>query len=216
LSVWVEERLRVVVWAQEHGARAAARPSRGRDQLPAATLGHEKGLRVIRRLRSPWLCPSLRYGFLYGEVHTTQRIDGVAVWLVPEHPAMTVWGMLRAGIVTTRLRLGRKAFSRLTQYLKCSARAAEECVPGPHWHLLQLAVDPSCQGRGIGGALMQPVLARADADGLPCYLDTFNERSITFYERHRFTVVTQVEVPDGGPRFWTMLRLPATTGGHSA
>jgi len=49
----VEERLRVVMWAQEHGATAAARRSRGRDHLSPATVGHEKGLWVIRRLRSP-------------------------------------------------------------------------------------------------------------------------------------------------------------------
>ena len=76
------------------------------------------------------------------------------------------------------------------------------------WYLLTLGVDPPRQGRGIGSALMRPVLTRADAEGLPCYLETEKERNVRFYGKHGFEVVAQGEGPAGGPAFWTMKREP--------
>lgn len=47
-------------------------------------------------------------------------------------------------------------------------------VPEPHWYLWWLGVDPAHQGQSIGRALIQPVLERAEAESLPCYLETDN------------------------------------------
>jgi hypothetical protein len=55
---------------------------------------------------------------------------------------------------------------------------------------------------------MQPVLARADADRLPCYLETMNEKNVLFYEKYGFRVVRDGEVPRHGLRAWAMLREP--------
>ena len=55
---------------------------------------------------------------------------------------------------------------------------------------------------------MAPVLARADADAIRCYLATHKEINVRLYERHGFRVVVDDVVPDGGPRYWTMLREP--------
>ncbi len=78
----------------------------------------------------------------------------------------------------------------------------------PHWYVHVLGVHPSHQGKGLGGALMQPALARADAQRVPVYLETSNERNLTFYGHFGFDVVQEVEVPGGGPPMWTMLRPP--------
>jgi hypothetical protein len=55
---------------------------------------------------------------------------------------------------------------------------------------------------------MQPVLARADASGLPCYLETMNESNVPFYRKHGFVVVSDGEVPERGLRVWAMVREP--------
>src|SRR5262249_18467489 len=44
-----------------------------------------------------------------------------------------------------------------------------------HWYLSLLAVDPTLQGKGAGGALLGVLHERADAQGLPCYLETQKE-----------------------------------------
>jgi uncharacterized protein YhfF/GNAT superfamily N-acetyltransferase len=76
----------------------------------------------------------------------------------------------------------------------------------PHWLLDQLAVEPAAQGRGIAGALVRHALERADADGLPLFLETGVERNLGFYARHGFRVFAEGDAPDGGPHTWFLRR----------
>ena len=78
----------------------------------------------------------------------------------------------------------------------------------PHWHLMMIGIEPSQQGRGLGGELLRSMLARADAEDMPCMLESGNERNFTFYKRHGFEIAAHNEVPDGGPQFWLMVREP--------
>ena len=89
-------------------------------------------------------------------------------------------------------------------------------MPGPHWYLWGLGVEPSEQGKGIGGALMLPILARAEAEGVPCYLETQNEANVPFYRKHGFEVVSDGEVPKRGLRVWAMVRAPRPAATNSA
>jgi ribosomal protein S18 acetylase RimI-like enzyme len=79
-------------------------------------------------------------------------------------------------------------------------------APGPHWYLFVLAVEPACQRQGIGGALLQPVLASADATGTPCYLETHIDHNVRFYQRHGFEVMSAAPVRDGDMTIYAMLR----------
>ncbi|MFE4644295.1 GNAT family N-acetyltransferase, partial [Streptomyces sp. NPDC056730] len=66
------------------------------------------------------------------------------------------------------------------------------------------------QGRGLGRALIEPVLERCDREGLPAYLEASSERSRRLYERLGFTFTgTTVDLPDG-PHMWPMWREPRT------
>jgi ribosomal protein S18 acetylase RimI-like enzyme len=56
----------------------------------------------------------------------------------------------------------------------------------PHWYLPLIGVDPACQGRGCGAALMRHALSRCDRDGAPAYLESTNPRNRPLYERHGF------------------------------
>ncbi len=80
----------------------------------------------------------------------------------------------------------------------------------PHHFLAILGVEPEMQGKKVGSALLRSLAARADADGLPCYLETDQERNVRIYERHGFGVTSEHVLTElAGVRFWLMLR-PAT------
>lgn len=77
-----------------------------------------------------------------------------------------------------------------------------------HWYLETLGTDPEHQGRGLASAALAPMLARCDEEGVPAYLESSKEANLAFYRRHRFEVITQVDLPPDGPRIWLMWREP--------
>jgi GNAT superfamily N-acetyltransferase len=79
-----------------------------------------------------------------------------------------------------------------------STHPHEDC-----WYLNLLAVEPSAQGRGIGSALLGAVLERADADGVPAYLEATSESNRRLYERHGFEVTAELRTSDCPP-LWAM------------
>lgn len=147
-----------------------------------------------------------RYGATYGRVDATPgELAGVAIWL---DGRPTTLRMLRAGMAVAPFVLGFRGFSRLLRCMSLAEALHRRAAPGPHLYLLELAVDPARQGRGIGRSLLEPALARADARGLPCYLETTRASNVPIYERFGFRVVVEGQFPDGGPRYWTMSRPP--------
>ena len=150
----------------------------------------------------------VRYSLLYGEIYTTPALDGVACWLPPGETTPIFSRLVRIGIRSAPLQLGWTGFRRYIAIENYCGEVHKRIVSGMHRYLWGLGVKPSRQGLGIGGLLMQPVLARADADHLPCYLETTNEKNVPFYEKHGFKVVSDAEVPQHGLHVWSMLREP--------
>jgi ribosomal protein S18 acetylase RimI-like enzyme len=75
----------------------------------------------------------------------------------------------------------------------------------PHWYLFFLGTRPGFQSRGLGSAVMRPVLEICDEQGLPAYLEATTERNRALYGRHGFEVVGEIRLP-GGPSLWPMWR----------
>ena len=78
--------------------------------------------------------------------------------------------------------------------------------------LLQVAdgiLGAAEQGRGIGAAVIRPVLDRCDADGLPAYLESSNEQNLSFYARHGFRQLWEDRPAPDGPVFRGMWRDPS-------
>lgn len=79
----------------------------------------------------------------------------------------------------------------------------------PHFFLAILGVEPELQGRQLGSALLRALSARADAAGLPCYLETDREAARRLYMRHGYEVVGEHVLANlDGVRFWRMERPP--------
>jgi ribosomal protein S18 acetylase RimI-like enzyme len=159
-----------------------------------------------RRRILPWL---FRIGFdvTAADVWATAgNVRGAARWLPPGRTPMRVGPTLRA-LVATPFRLG-SATGPFLAYGRAVEAMRAEVMPGSHWYLAGIGVDPAAQRQGIGAALLQPgVRAAADA-GLPVVLLTNTAANLSFYERHGFEVVREGETPENGPHAWAMVKWP--------
>ena len=144
-----------------------------------------------------------------GEVHATEDLSGAALWEPRPDPAAGEDAPGELGDALTAAGYLAEEVDRMLTYLGLMHDVHPD--DPPHWYLGILGVDLTRQGQGIGSACMRPVLERADAEGLPCYLDSSNLKNVPLYERHGFRVVRVVDLPDGGPPFWSMWRDPRPT-----
>jgi GNAT superfamily N-acetyltransferase len=151
----------------------------------------------------------IRFGFLAGEVYVTAgELEGVALWMPPN----AKWSrehIEASGMHQTPTVIGDEAYQRYRDVVGREWQARERDMTGACWYLFLLGVEPNRQRRGLGGALMRPVLERADSGQLACYLETENERNVAFYLKQGFDlIVSGEEAGASGVRFWTFRRDP--------
>lgn len=149
----------------------------------------------------------LRDAFPWGEVYASENVKGVAAWLPPGVSLPTLGREIRAGFLALPFTFGWTAFRKLAAIDTCARSLHHKYVTEPHWFLATLGVDPDHQGQGIGSAVLQPVLQRADAERTPCYLETHRPENVRLYERHGFEV-TELHQSPRLPPIWSMLRKP--------
>ena len=139
------------------------------------------------------------------ECYAASRLFGAALWLPPGKWHLGVGAQLR--LLPSMISVTGRNFVRLGRVLQLIERKHPK--QPPHYYLAVLGVEPELQGRGFGGALMQPVLARCDRDRTPAYLESSKRRNVALYERHGFEVVEEIRLPKDGPPIWRMWREPS-------
>ncbi len=137
------------------------------------------------------------------QVHVAGEGAGAAIWALPGRwRESAAEGLSLAMRVLPALLLrGPRLARSLTAIERVHPRRA-------HMYLSVLGTEPERQGRGVGSTAIAPGLALADAEGLPCYLESSKERNIDFYARFGFTVIEELPLPGGGPSVWPMWREP--------
>jgi GNAT superfamily N-acetyltransferase len=179
--------------------------SRAFDDDPFANWFAAQDEKRIERIRNMMAVSLERMTLPFGEVYTTEGTAlGAAEWTPPGKWKLSIWRQLLmapAMMKTVTLR-------RLPAVMSGIAAVEKKHPHEPHFYLLALGVEPDQQGRGIGSALMQPVLERCDREGIPAYLESSKERNVPLYERHGFRVTEEMVIPKGGPKIWLMWRDP--------
>lgn len=148
---------------------------------------------------------ALRYCLRYGTVFTTENLEGVACCLPPGQTNPAIGRLAR---ISLRGKPGWFGLPGLLRFLRASRymdRTHAQIVPGPHWYLWVLGVEPENQGQGTGGKLLQIVLQQAREQGVPCYLETENPRNVPFYQKHGFRLVSESQVPRSQVHIYAML-----------
>lgn len=138
-------------------------------------------------------------GFPHGTVHCLDGCQGAAMWLPPgvEPDYEGVVALIEAHAEPSILSEAMALFEQM------GGSHPDE----PHWYLPLIGVDPACQARGFGSALMDHALRRCDEEGQAAYLESSNPRNIALYERHGFQTLATLQV-GSSPPVVPMLRRP--------
>lgn len=130
----------------------------------------------------------------------TARVLGAAVWAPPGRWRTPTTAYLRH--VPSLLRaVGVRNVGKISVLAAMERHHPHE----PHHYLAIVGTDPAHQGRGIGAALLSPILARCDEQGLPAYLESSKDDNVPYYRRFGFEV-TAPHTLRGGPTMHFMWR----------
>ena len=139
----------------------------------------------------------------HGEVWMSADASACAAWLPPGADA-TAGGLLeQLKLMPLFVRL-----CGLPRLLRGSAMADAMEKNHPqvdHFYLAFIAVAPRLQGLGLGGAILEATVKRADEAGMPAYLENSNPKNTRLYERAGFVAGKSI-APRGAPPLLGMWR----------
>ena len=166
----------------------------------------ERRHRLVKNIYQMVSCSGVRYGEVYAN---SPNLEGVAIWhYYKEFHEEKFWGKLICSIKGKIYKLGlgvARKFKPMEEYMH---KVHKELVPGEHWYLYVLGVEPSLQGNGHGSYLMKDKLEDIDQQGISAYLETSLERNIKFYEKHGFHLIKEGNILETGVYQYFMLREP--------
>jgi GNAT superfamily N-acetyltransferase len=144
-------------------------------------------------------------GVTTGTTWVSEDVDAVASWEAPDGAAAPLPPDVRAALEreVPRLHADRAADVAATDAARAAALPA-----GPHWRLRALATRPRSRRRGLGGAVLAPVLARCDADGVPAALVAPAWAVVRFARGLGFEVALATRSADGTLPLWVAVRPP--------
>jgi GNAT superfamily N-acetyltransferase len=138
------------------------------------------------------------------ETYTTAAVVAVAVWEPPDQWKLGAARQLR--LAPAMLAIFGRHLPRLVRALATlEAKHPRE----RHYYLPFVGVAPEWQGRGLGSAVLTPILERCDGERTPAFLEASTPRNRALYERHGFAVTEEFTLGGGAPPQWRMWRQPA-------
>jgi ribosomal protein S18 acetylase RimI-like enzyme len=149
----------------------------------------------------------LRLGERYGQIFaTSSQLEGLAVWMGSKQAPLSLWRLMRAGGINFALRAGFTLLLKVQYFTALVFDLHKRCISEPHWYLFLMAVDPKFQKQGHARNLLNTMLTDIDAENLPCYLETHNQKNVDLYQRYGFRIIEKITIPHTRLAFWGMVR----------
>lgn len=157
---------------------------------------------ALRGVKSGFARASVRFGEARGAWVDGALAGASLVYAPGQYPlSLRAFAEVASGCLQPRLTPALVRFLRIDRWM------SKRHLLDPHFYLMVLGVEPALHGKGVGGALLRDLSARADGRGVPCWLETDKEANVPIYERHGYRVVHDERLPYlGDLRMWTMKR----------
>jgi GNAT superfamily N-acetyltransferase len=141
---------------------------------------------------------------LAGTAWVTHDVTAAAAWVAPDAgpPAADLQAVIDRDL--PRVFGARQPVVLASERLGALGRPEE-----PHWWLHAVGTRPANRHQGLGAAVLQPVLERCDADGVPAAATVYTSTVVRWLQRFGFAVThsTRTAVDHELP-IWTLVRQP--------
>ncbi len=113
-------------------------------------------------------------------VYVTAGCEAAAIWAPPDKWKLPTPEVIKA--IPTLV----KVFGVGVRPLQVLTLVEKNHPKEPHYYLEFLGTDPAHQRKGLGAAVLEPVLAKCDAEGLGAYLESSKDTNVPYYRRFGF------------------------------
>lgn len=123
-----------------------------------------------------------------------------SVIMPPGRHVDNIWTLLPAGLLKVLWKLGLKGCRRmLGEYEPLTGAAKTKGLNGEsrYYYCFFLATKESCRGKGLSSALIRRAQDRAQADGVPLWLEATTEYSWKLYGSLGFETVEKILLGKG-------------------
>jgi ribosomal protein S18 acetylase RimI-like enzyme len=142
-----------------------------------------------------------KLGLPHGACDVTEGYEAAALWRPPSEWEIPWWQYITNGAEF----LGIFGLGGARQVTGVMDVIEKQHPHEPHWYLQAIGTDTAKQGKGFGGVVIRRGLAKADAAGMPAYLESSKETNIPIYQSFGFQVTGEIKLPNG-PTLWPMWR----------
>jgi len=96
-----------------------------------------------------FMCPLL-YGIKYGKVYaTSDKLEGIAIWLSDKYANMTIWRMFRCGALPYGMKMDKQAMKKLAIVSKQIGHDRKKLMRGKSYiYLMIIGISSSLHGKG--------------------------------------------------------------------
>lgn len=168
------------------------------DPVNLYVFGKARAIRSCMRILARSVYVPAGFSFIH-------KLVGATMWL-PPGATPRFGGLAQAIFAVSMARFASKG--AMQRAMELSSKMDAHHPTEPHMYLFTIGAVPEARGQGIGKALLAPVLAACDRDGVPIYLENSNPTNTGFYLANGFETITTFKVGADGPIMEPMWRSP--------
>ncbi|MDJ0765820.1 MAG: GNAT family N-acetyltransferase [Myxococcota bacterium] len=153
----------------------------------------------------------LRHSLHHGEAYAfSEKLEGIITHVPGNQAEITLWHIVQSGALGCAMRMGPVIGLKLLPLFEPIQLDRHNHMMGrPFIYIPIFGVAMRLQGKGYGSALLGALIARAEREGLPIYLETETEKNVAFYERFGFKTVKKIIIKKLIQPMWEMIREPS-------
>jgi GNAT superfamily N-acetyltransferase len=144
----------------------------------------------------------IKYGILYGEIYaSSDDNECLSMWFLSSKADIGIFKSIRSGGLRMLFKLGLRTYLRFNEADALIRKTKKNNCNQKHWYLAHIGVKREFQGKGFAGKMIKTILDQKIIDDkIPCYLETFREKNVEFYEHLGFKLLGNSllkDVPSG-------------------